>query len=456
MLFIAFMPFYSLQPALMIPFIENHWKRVMTGNNKKILISLHEFLIWEYVTVGKEKHRLIAFLDKPFNRCCAAWTAADMEQYPFHSSRFYHRMRAVSFASWYITLMKRYKTVPGIIVMVASLGLMMIESLPPWISMAVFAAGALLLIWGTRGNFWFAKAAKLFQSGKDPKKAMEYFSKALASGLPDQYAIIAASLLLRDGMNEEGRKALEPITKSSDRKKAAEAKTALSMYYWYSGDLDKAIELCEEAKSEIGDKDRNVHVNLCTYYLRKGSMKDFRRCLKDGLDIQKLDSPALIDFKAISYILDGNYNDAAIFLSALLGKTSPSFADPYVHMAMVYLHYGERRKAVIELEKAAGTRFSKTSIYSRDDIEKLIEGLKDDESVIPIYKAISAEPLTLINGHLPSWEKGERFEGDIIPGTQPLPDLTLPGELPLREEGNDQDVSTELSESDEEWIRRHQ
>ena len=356
--------------------------------------------------------------------------------------------------------MKRYRNLPGIILLVISVILLSNEQIPAWIPLVALVLSSALLVWGARGNYYFSKAVKLFQSGGDGKKTLECFEKALKAGISDQYTVIAASVLLRANMSENAKEALEPITKGSNDKRAAEAKAVLSIYYWYHGDIDRAIELCESAKEGPGKRDKNIYVNLCTYYLSKGDIRSFRENLKAGIGIDD-GSPAIIDFRAVSYILEGNYKAAGAIITDMLDKSTPAFSDPYIHLAMAYLFYGERDKAIDAIGRARDTVCHMTSIYKREDIEKLEAAIRDDWQVIPATEAILGNPLMFINGRLPDWERAaEPFTGMMLPETHGGLDLQEPPVLTIVEDVAEEpkdsdDVDTDLSESDEEWIRRH-
>ena len=229
----------------------------------------------------------------------------------------------------------------------------------------------------------------------------------------------------------------------------------LSGIHSMAGNTEKAIKLCEEARNG-GCRDRNLWINLCTYYLGTGDVKKFRENLKEGLAIDP-DSPALADFRAVSYILEGNYKAAGSLLTDLLEKATPAFADPYIHLAMVYLYYGEREKAQDALSKARETVFHITSIYSRDDVTRLGAAVDDDWQIMPAVNAIFSDTLSFINGKVPEWGKADEPCHEMEKTHNGL-ELEEPASISYEDEEEKEDsddVSTELSESDEEWIRRH-
>ena len=145
----------------------------------------------------------------------------------------------------------------------------------------------------------------------------------------------------------------------------------------------------------------------------------------------------------------------------MLDKSTPAFSDPYIHLAMAYLFYGERDKAIDAIGRARDTVCHMTSIYKREDIEKLEAAIRDDWQVIPATEAILGNPLMFINGRLPDWERAaEPFTGMMLPETHGGLDLQEPPVLTIEEDVAEEpkdsdDVDTDLSESDEEWIRRH-
>ena len=59
MLRIRLMPFNGISPLIMIPAVKDDLQMVMLCNDEQILITLHEFSIWEYVAVREEEHRFI-------------------------------------------------------------------------------------------------------------------------------------------------------------------------------------------------------------------------------------------------------------------------------------------------------------------------------------------------------------------------------------------------------------
>ena len=354
------------------------------------------------------------------------------------------------------TKMRKYHTLPAIILLAVAIVLMMVGSVPKAVSVVLLILAALLLVFLSRGNLYFSRAVNIVRGGKKDKypKAIELFTKALKAGLPPKFQVVAASMLLQNGKTEEAKSYLEPLTKDSDKQIAQEAAVTLSMYYWYIKDLDKAIELCEEVKAN-GKADKNLYINLATYYLKAGRTRDFKDLIKE-IDLKKYSSAAMIDFNAVNALLEKNWKRAGQLLYSLLDDISPSFADPYVHLAMVYLHYGKLDEAVKYLRKGQETRFTATAIYNKEDIVKLADALENPEENLSAAIAVNRSTLDMVNGTLPSWS---RNTGDDIRQSFPdLPDFFSQEAAAADDdevEEDDDDVNTDITEDDEEWLRRH-
>ena len=356
--------------------------------------------------------------------------------------------------------MHRYKQTPAIVLLVIGIALMMMPSVPRALVLAVLAAAAVLMVFASRSSYYFNKASKIIRTKEVARfpEAVGYLNKAIDAGLPDDYLVIAASVLMQYGDKEKARTALVPLLDSKKKQTAALAKITLSMYYFVSDDIEEAIRLCESARDDDGSADRNLYVNLAVYYLRAGDRKNYRKTVKDAVSHYP-SSPAVVDSQAILYMLDGRWDLAGATLLALFDTINPSFADPYVHMAMVHMHYGEIGKARKELEKAEATLFTNISVYDPEDISRIRETLDKDDEVIPMIRAFENDIASAASGCIPSWEKGDTTDAgtSLIPGFPAEPDFKKEA-LPEKDyvEDEDEDISTDLTDADERWLERHQ
>ena len=353
--------------------------------------------------------------------------------------------------------MRKYKQVPAIVLFVIAFGLSTLDAVPRAIILVLLAAAVVMLALSSRSSYYFSKASKIIRE-KDISRfpeAVGYLNKAIDAGMPENYLVIAASVLMQYGDQEKARKALESVVESRKKETAALAKITLSMYYFANDEIEKAIELCESAK-EDGSTDRNLYINLGVYYLRIGDRKNFRKNVKEAVS-RYPSSPAVIDSQSIVYMLDGRWDLAGAALFAIFDTLTPSFADPYVHMAFIHMHYGEIAKAREELEKAESTLFTNISVYQPEMIEKMKKALETSDEIIPLIQAIENDITAASSGLIPEWTKGESTdERTHLPSFPEEPDFKK-AVLPEKDivDNDDEDVNTELTEADEKWLERH-
>ncbi|MBQ0070946.1 MAG: hypothetical protein KBS81_03690, partial [Spirochaetales bacterium] len=131
----------------------------------------------------------------------------------------------------------------------------------------------------------YTKAARAGQQRTEEgtKESLKLYENAMSWGLRPQQEIVVGTIQLQYGNMERGKEILESYIHDENQKLSDAVKISLSMYYWMKKDLDKAIALCEEAYQH-GFKETNLYINLCTYYLEKGRIKDFEKCYKEAFD----------------------------------------------------------------------------------------------------------------------------------------------------------------------------
>ena len=319
-----------------------------------------------------------------------------------------------------------------------------------WIGIIFFALAVILLIINSLGTIQYSKGSKFLQ-GANPnvKKALPYFEKAVKLGVDTQTEIVIATLLVQYGDPEKGRKILEEYVGSKDKKTCATAKISLSMYWWLKRDLDKALPLAEEVYS-MGYRDRNLYINLLTYYLEMGKYKEFKKLLKECRDL-KLSTPALLDLEASYYMTQSDWQKAGSSLEKLFDITNPGFIDPYLHQAMVFLHYGEWEKAAKSLrEIKSNVQLTNTSIYNEAQIDTLIAYIEDEDTRWGLLEAVNSDPSLFQRREMPQVKRG--LEMPSLP-TKPDFSAVLPDpDIDTKDEG---DIDTSLTDDDEEWIRKH-
>lgn len=331
--------------------------------------------------------------------------------------------------------------------------LLMQKNIPSTVSIVFFSVALVLVIWNSIGTFYYSKAAKLLQkrSKENYEKAIPYLEKAVKWGVNENGQLSAGTLMIQYGDMEKGKEILEALTKGNKMKE--EAKISLSMYYWVKNDLDKAIELCLEAR-EKGKKDKNLYVNLCTYYMEKGDLKEYRKYTKECNDLS-LATPATLDLEASYYMMAGDWKKAGEHLKSIFDKTVPGYKDPYIHQAMVLLHYGDWEGAVKNLRAInTNTVDSNISVYTQKEIEEIIDLIIDENTRWGMLEIVDKAPETFIKGQMPQPRKGLEK-----PETPALPSFVEESVGPMATEIQDedsQDIDTSLNDDDEEWLKRHQ
>ena len=326
-------------------------------------------------------------------------------------------------------------------------------SLPKYLSISFFSIGLVLLVWNSIGTFYYGKAAKALQTRDKAgyEKSMPYFEKALKWGVNEKCQIAAGTLILQRGDMEKGRSVLEDLTECSDPTTRENAKVSLSMYWWMKNNLDKAIELCLDAK-EHGCKDKNLYVNLCTYLLEKADYKNYRKYTKECND-NNMATPATLDLECAYYMTQKDWKKAGTMLNPLVEETAPQYKDPYLHDAMIRLHYGDWEGAVKSLSAiATSCTESNTSVFTMEEIDDLITLIKDEDTRWGVLEVVDNNPLLLIRGEIPGIRRGLKK-----PETPAMPEFVevISSASSIGTEEDESDLDTDLNDDDEEWIRRH-
>ena len=353
----------------------------------------------------------------------------------------------------------KYRFVPGGALLALSLISMMTESVPAWIGPLLLVAAAVLVIFASRGTVKYTKAVKLFNSGDPVQKieAVKLMDRAIDYGLSAKESVVAATVLLQNGKEEKAKPILENLIRSTDRSVSGPALASLSMYCWMEKDYSRAIELCEKAKQD-GYTSRNLYVNLLTYYLAAGKTREFSSLLEE-MGTSGASSPAIVDFHAVNEMLHGRWKQAGAFLEALCVEAVPGFPDPYIHFAQVYLHYGDLANARKMLGEALDSDYARYSVYTIDMVKEMLRAISDSHECVPFTEAANRDNkaiLKIVNGRLPSWEKSNQaFDQDMIPGYPEEPSFREIIEE-AAENDDTRDANTDLDETDEKWLSRHQ
>ncbi len=339
----------------------------------------------------------------------------------------------------------------SVLFLAAGVILLMQETEIRWAGIAFFVLTFVLMVINSIGTIYYTKGTKFLQgSNPDVKKAVPYFEKAVKRTLDPQSAIIAATLLVQYGDMETGRRILEEYRSSTDKKLQGTAKISLSMYWWVKRDLGKALEMVEDVYNNSTYRDRNLYINLLTFYLEEGRYREFKKLLKDAKE-KGLRIPATVDLEASYYMTQSDWAKCGTLTRSLFEDGKPKFIDPYLHEAMVQLHYGKWENAVKALrDLKENVMFTNASVYTEAQIDTFIAYIEDKETRWGLLAAVDRDPALLVRREMP------RFESSVaMPSFPPLPDFTaIPGDCGI-EEKDEGDIDTTLTADDEEWLRKH-
>lgn len=318
-----------------------------------------------------------------------------------------------------------------------------------------------VIVVARRAYFFFVKANRIYSSHDKSRleEAMVWYRKTLRAGISPKYTVLCATILIQEGDKETGKAALEKLlaTRSvKDETIRSQAKCALSLAYYVDEDYEKALSLCKEVM-DGKYRDNVLYIDICTYYLALGKVKDFKRTVED-FSQKTVTSAAMLDLQIVYQLLSGQWKSAFVMLSQLFDKADGdfTFADPYVHMAQVWIHYGDHEKA-LEYLRTARDRidYRAVTIISKDFVEALISGLENEETRHQMMADIDSDMLSVINGKKPKHFEGEwrSHDGKELENAQAEAVRQVEAD---REELADRDPNTDLDDADEEWLKRHQ
>ncbi len=348
--------------------------------------------------------------------------------------------------------MRKYKSVLAIVFFAIGGVLVLIPQVPKFYGVISLCIGLVFTAFASAGTFTFTRASKTYmtkQTDEGREKALLLFEKAYNLGLPDEYAISAGSIILQWGSIEKGRQILESLLKSKDKKTQYNAYVSLSMYYWITKNTKKAIELCERAEN-FGIQEQNLFINMGTYTLAEGDIKKFKKTLSDCYKAKKVTN-ATMDLEATEAILESDFERAGNQLTTMMDLIKPNYQDPYIHLAMVYAHYGEFKKAAdILSDYSESATYSNTTLFKNDEIDKFISVLENPDLAPSFKKAVDDKPLLFINGILPEFTPGVKYES--YPALPRFKKVKFKAkDVVLEEKG----PNTDLTDEDEEWLKKH-
>lgn len=260
----------------------------------------------------------------------------------------------------------------------------------------LFGAFAGLLFY-RRGVLYFGKANKKLQSGALDEVWVLY-RKALKAGVAPNVRIAIASIFIQRGDVDEGKTILESyknLTKGQTKELDAIVGILDSMVHWIEGDTKAALKTVREVY-EAGFRDSNLLVNYTTFALVERKWKEAENLL-DEADEKNIVSAGLIDNRAWLAISKNEWVEAELILTDLISK-GPRFAEPYLHLAQIKIHWGLVGEAIDLLAEGLKKPFVNTSGIKASYIQDLHDRLSDPKTRRKTAMEIDQDRLAVASG----------------------------------------------------------
>ena len=257
-----------------------------------------------------------------------------------------------------------------------------------WWKVLIAVALIVLFLYIRRGFIIFYRAAVKLQKSNTPE-VWKMMKKALAAHVDDERTVLICTAFIQQDDVNFGVEYLENfIAKCKDSHWRGQAIIAISMGYWQQGQLDKAIACLQKLK-ESGYVDGNLQLNLETYLLEKGDLKEAKKLITESRKLGG-ESNGLLDNRGLYYLLTGDWAKAAEVYDELINERNAKFPEAYIHGAQVKIHEKKVSEAIDRLGWALSKRFTNTSSVTKEYIEKLLEGLEDSKTASSFARAIEA------------------------------------------------------------------
>ncbi len=257
-----------------------------------------------------------------------------------------------------------------------------------WWKVVIAVALIALFLYLRRGFIIFYRAAVKLQKENTPE-VWKMMKKALAAHVDDERTVLICTAFIQQDDAKFGSEYLENyIAKTKDNHWRGQAIIALSMGYWRLGQLDKAIDCLQDLR-ETGYVDGNLQINLETYLLEKGDLKEAKKLITESRKLGK-ESNGLLDNRGLYYLLTGDWSKAADVYDELINERNAKFPEAYIHGAQVKIHEKNVSQAIDRLGWALSKRFTNTCTVTKEYVEKLLAGLEDSKTSEAFAKAMEA------------------------------------------------------------------
>ena len=319
-----------------------------------------------------------------------------------------------------------------------------------WWKVIIAVALIAIFLFLRRGFIIFYRAAVKLQKSNTPE-VWKMMKKALAAHVDDERTVLICTAFIQQDDVNFGVEYLENfIAKCKDNHWRGQAIIAISMGYWQLGQIDRAIECLQNLK-ESGYVDGNLQLNLETYLLEKGDLKEAKKLITESRKLGS-ESNGLLDNRGLYYLLTGDWTKAAEVYDELINERNAKFPEAYVHGAQVKIHEKKVSEAIDRLGWALSKRFTNTCTVSKEFTEKLLENLENSETSEAFARAMEANVRAVA--------LGQAFEGLGLEASSKLKPVSEPEPCPEPEveeedvinigleEDEDREPNTDLTEED--------
>ena len=319
-----------------------------------------------------------------------------------------------------------------------------------WQKVLIAVALIALFLYLRRGFIIFYRAAVKLQKTNTPE-IWKMMKKALAAHVDEERTVLICTAFIQQDDYNFGVEYLENfIAKCKDDHWKGQAIIALSMGYWMQDKLDKAIACLQNLRAS-GYVDGNLQINLETYLLEKGDLKEAKKLITESRKDGK-ESNGLLDNRGLYYLLTGDWTKAANVYDELINERNAKFPEAYIHGAQVKIHEKKVSEAIDRLGWALSKRFTNTCTVSKEFTEKLLENLENSETSEAFARAMEANVRAVA--------LGQAFEGLGLEASSKLKPVSEPEPCPEPEveeedvinigleEDEDREPNTDLTEED--------
>jgi tetratricopeptide (TPR) repeat protein len=319
------------------------------------------------------------------------------------------------------------------------------------VRLILLATVVVLFVFTRRNVFFYLHANSLANSGKI-NKAWKWYERSIRSGLSDEGKVSVASLYVQFGDVSRGKELLDDFfshtTKPGGDSTMILAKILHALLGYIGGDSPKALSELQSIK-DSGYKSPTLTVDMMMIQMDLGLLPQARVTFEEA-GYKKESDVALQEAYGRLLILERNWAGAYQIYEELM-KRRIAMAPGMVHAAQCFIHYGEAGRALEALSVALRAPYNHTCLFTRDDVKKLYDSLKDPKRRIATARAIDADTDSVAMGKLPRPGKYPcpESDADILEG------FTKKEKHLVAETKTERMPNTELSDADDAYLKAH-